>query len=141
MKLLFRLTKCSALNLLKRSNVHCCQNRTYWVESTVLRGPRKRREYIVARPMPLYLFESMVMSPLPCIRLGEVSAPQHLWRMSTHRLSYFSTSTDAKPATQDEVDCKDNKTKNGKKPMRIPSEDIQRLVQLMHPERYRLTSM
>lgn len=143
MKLLLRLSECTAANLLKRRSIHCCQNRTYWVKSSTLQGPRKRQKYIVTRPMPLYHFELVVTSPLPCIRLGEVSAPRHLWRQSTHRLNCYSTSTDSRPVTQDGIDgkAKDNKTKIGKNLMPVPSEDIRRLLQLAHPERWRLTSM
>ncbi|XP_012669761.2 ATP-binding cassette sub-family B member 10, mitochondrial [Clupea harengus] len=136
---LFKLTRCTAANLLKRRNIHCCQNRTYWVESTVLKGPRKRREYVVSRPLPLYSFES-VTSPMPCIRLGEVSAPHHVWTLSTHKLNYYSTSTDSRPATQDGVEIKDNKTKIDKSLMPVPSEDIRRLLHLAHPERWRLSA-
>ncbi|XP_076142214.1 ATP-binding cassette sub-family B member 10, mitochondrial [Alosa pseudoharengus] len=140
MKLIFKLTKCTAVNLLKRRNTHCGQSRTYWVESTVLKGSWKRREYVVSRRMPLSHLESVVTSPLPCIRLGEVSAPRDLWRLSTHKLNCYSTSTDSRPATQDGVESKDNAIKTGKNLMPVPSEDIRRLLHLAHPERWRLST-
>ncbi|XP_062385721.1 ATP-binding cassette sub-family B member 10, mitochondrial-like [Sardina pilchardus] len=137
MKLLYKLTKCTAVNLLKRRNTHCFPNRTYWVEDTVLKGTWKRREY-VSRRMPLYHLESVVRSPLPSIRLGEVSSPRDLWRLSTYKQHCYTTSTDSRPAGQDGVESEDNATKTGKTLKPVPLEDIRRLLRLGHPERWRL---
>ncbi|KAL2083692.1 hypothetical protein ACEWY4_021465 [Coilia grayii] len=140
MKVALKLTRCSAVTLLKRWNIHYCQNRTYWMKSMVLNGPRKRQEYIVSRPMPLYHFQLVVTSPLPSVRLIDSSVPPQLWTQSTHKLNYYSTSSDSRPATQDGAESKDGKIKLGKSLMPIPSEDIRRLLHLAHPERWRLSA-
>ncbi|XP_062385982.1 ATP-dependent lipid A-core flippase-like [Sardina pilchardus] len=135
MKLIFKFTKCTAVNLLKRRNVHGCQYRTNCVETTFLKGSWKRREYVglLSRRMPFYHLESFT-SPFPSIRFGEVSAPLDLWRLSRLKLNWYSTSTDSRPDTQDGVESEDNSTTT-KDIMQIPLEDI-----LAHPGRWRLLS-
>lgn len=81
---------------------------------------------------------------MPCVPLRQFTIPPHLLRRSwttTVNLANYSSSTDSKQATQQEVDSKDlQSTETKQSPTRIPTEDVKRILQLAHPERLRLSA-
>lgn len=140
--LLLQLSKCPGVAL--HSRVH----KLFWLECQTSRGQRKGREVSGKRFEPVarssLLHPRRCNSLVPCVPLRQFTIPPHLLRRSwttTVNLANYSSSTDSKQATQQEVDSKDlQSTETKQSPTRIPTEDVKRILQLAHPERLRLSA-
>uniref|UniRef100_A0A8C7UAA0 ATP-binding cassette sub-family B member 10, mitochondrial n=1 Tax=Oncorhynchus mykiss TaxID=8022 RepID=A0A8C7UAA0_ONCMY len=142
--LLLQLSKCPGVNILKRE-VHSGVHKLFWLECQTSRGRREvsgKRFEPVARSSLSH--PRRCNSLVPCVPLRQFTIPPHLLRNSwtaTVNFANYSSSTDSKQATQQEVDSKDLQSKETKQsPTRIPTEDVKRILQLAHPERLRLSA-
>ncbi|XP_023849263.1 ATP-binding cassette sub-family B member 10, mitochondrial [Salvelinus sp. IW2-2015] len=145
--LLLQLSKCPGVNILKRE-VHSRVQKLFWLERQTSRGQRKGREVSGKRFEPVarssLLHPRRCNSLVPCVPLRQFTIPPHLLRSSwttTVNFANYSSSTDSKQATQQEVGSKDlQSTETKQSPTRIPTEDVKRILELAHPERLRLSA-
>ncbi|CAB1338397.1 unnamed protein product [Coregonus sp. 'balchen'] len=146
--LLLQLSKCPGVNILKRK-VHSRVHILFWLECQTSRGQRKGREVSVRRFEPVAHSSLLRLrrcnSLVPCVPLRQGTIPRHLLRSSswttTVNFANYSSSTDSKQATQQEVASKDlQSTETKQNPTRLPTEDVKRILQLAHPERLRLSA-
>uniref|UniRef100_A0A8C7DGT3 ATP-binding cassette sub-family B member 10, mitochondrial n=1 Tax=Oncorhynchus kisutch TaxID=8019 RepID=A0A8C7DGT3_ONCKI len=142
--LLLQLSKCPGVNILKRE-VHSRVHKLFWLECHTSRGQREvsgKRFEPVARSSLSH--PRRCNSLVPCVPLRQFTIPPHLLRNSwtaTVHFANYSSSTDSKQATQQEVDSNDlQSTETKQSPTRIPTEDVKRILQLAHPERLRLSA-
>lgn len=66
------------------------------------------------------------------IRLGVGFVRQAAWPHCMRAVAFFSSSTDSQPDQQNQVQTNSRSS-------RVPSDDLKKLLQLAHPERWRLT--
>uniref|UniRef100_A0A9J8A817 ATP binding cassette subfamily B member 10 n=2 Tax=Cyprinus carpio TaxID=7962 RepID=A0A9J8A817_CYPCA len=127
---------------LQQCNITCCRSDTFYhLSNRTSRTPWKRQvckngscEVLV---MPVYKGRSL--SWLSCLRTGGLFLPKRVWTHSRHTVALYSTSTDSKQ-TAKSVSNQESKVKTSENSLRVPSEDVKKLLQLTYPQRWRLTA-
>ncbi|KAK9964524.1 hypothetical protein ABG768_005689 [Culter alburnus] len=87
----------------------------------------------------LPVYKGRNMSRLSCLRTGGLFLPKSIWTHSRHTVALYSTSTDSKQTSKTVVNQESN-DKTSENTLRVPSEDVKKLLQLAYPQRWRLTA-
>uniref|UniRef100_A0A8C2KM23 ATP-binding cassette, sub-family B (MDR/TAP), member 10 n=1 Tax=Cyprinus carpio TaxID=7962 RepID=A0A8C2KM23_CYPCA len=127
---------------LQQCNITCCRSDTFYhLSNRTSRTPWKRQvckngscDVLV---MPVCKGRSL--SWLSCLRTGGLFLPKRVWTHSRHTVALYSTSTDSKQ-TAKSVSNQESKVKTSENSLRVPSEDVKKLLQLTYPQRWRLTA-
>uniref|UniRef100_A0A673FIL9 ATP-binding cassette sub-family B member 10, mitochondrial-like n=1 Tax=Sinocyclocheilus rhinocerous TaxID=307959 RepID=A0A673FIL9_9TELE len=127
---------------LQQCNIACCRSDTFYhLSNQTSRTPWKRQvckngsfDVLV---MPVYKGRSM--SWLSCLRTGGLFLPKRVWTHSRHTVALYSTSMDSKQTAKSVLN-QESKVKTSENSLRVPSEDVKKLLQLAYPQRWRLTA-
>ncbi|XDV50266.1 hypothetical protein PO909_019345 [Leuciscus waleckii] len=86
----------------------------------------------------LPVYKGKNMSRLSCLKTGGLFLPKSMWTHSRHTVALYSTSTDSKQTSKTVVN-QESKVKTSNT-LPVPSEDVNKLLQLAYPQRWRLTA-
>ncbi|XP_073729740.1 uncharacterized protein abcb10 [Misgurnus anguillicaudatus] len=87
----------------------------------------------------LPVYKRMNISQLPCLRHEGLFASKFLAKHSRHTIAFYSTSTDSKQ-TSTTVENQDSKVSTSENSLHVPSGDVKKLLNLAHPQRWRLSA-
>lgn len=111
-----------------------CPNGFDQLPSCISRISWKRQVCMNASSEVLVLpvYRGRAMSQLSCFRTGGLFVPRFVWKHSRHTVAFYSTSTDSNQTSP--VDQQDSKNS-----LRVPSDDVKKLLNLAYPQRLRLS--
>lgn len=126
---------------LQQCNSTCSRSDTlYLLPNRTLRTPWEKQlcknGSFDALVLPVY--KGRNMSRLSCLRTGGLFLPKNIWTHSRHTVALYSTSTDSKQTSKTVVNQESN-IKTSENTLRVPSEDVKKLLELAYPQRWRLT--
>lgn len=124
---------------LQQCNSTCSRSDTFYLlPNRTSRTPWKKHlcknGSFDALVLPVY--KGRNMSRLSCLRTGGLFLPNSIWTHSRHTVALYSTSTEKQ--TSKTVVNQESKVKTSENALRVPSEDVKKLLQLAYPQRWRL---
>lgn len=137
---MLRMTRFT-IGKLQQCNITCCRSDTFHhLPNRTSRTPWKRqaRKNGSFDVLVLPVYKGRNIFRLSCLRTGGLFLPKSAWTHSRHTVAFYSTSTDSKQTAKSVVN-QESKVKTSENPLRVPSEDVKKLLQLAHPQRWRLT--
>lgn len=87
----------------------------------------------------LPVYKGRNMSRLSCLKTGGLFLHKSMWTHSRHTVALYSTSTDSKQTSKTAVN-QESKVKTSENTLPVPSEDVNKLLELAYPQRWRLTA-
>ncbi|XP_056113121.1 ATP-binding cassette sub-family B member 10, mitochondrial [Rhinichthys klamathensis goyatoka] len=138
---MLRMTRFT-IGKLQQCNITCSRSDTlYNLPNRTSRTPWRSQvskngsyEFLV---LPVY--KGRNMSRLFYLKTGGLFLPKSMWTHSRHTVALYSTSTDSKQTSKTAVN-QESKVKTSESTLPVPSEDVNKLLQLAYPQRWRLTA-
>lgn len=136
---MLRMTRFT-IGKLQQCNITCSRSDTvYHLANRTSRTPRRsqlgKNGSFDVLVLPVYTGRNM--SRLSCLKTGGLFLPKSMWTHSRHTVALYSTSTDSKQTSRTVVN-QESKVKTSNT-LPVPSEDVNKLLQLAYPQRWRLT--
>ncbi|XP_052469054.1 ATP-binding cassette sub-family B member 10, mitochondrial [Carassius gibelio] len=133
---MMRMTRVTVRKL-QQCNIACCRYDTlYHLPNRTSRTHWKSQSFdVIVSP----IYNGRNMSWLSCLRTRGLFPPKRVSTHSRHTVSLYSTSTDSKQTLKSVVN-QESKVKNAENPLRVPSKDVKKLMELAYPQRWRLTA-
>ncbi|XP_048060775.1 ATP-binding cassette sub-family B member 10, mitochondrial [Megalobrama amblycephala] len=138
---MLRMTRYTIVKL-QQCNSTCSRSDTFYLlPNRTSKTPWKKQlctnGSFDALVLPVY--KGRNVSRLSCLRTGGLFLPKSIWTHSRHTVALYSTSTDSKQTSKTLVNQESN-DKTSENTLRVPSEDVKKLLHLAYPQRWRLTA-